>query len=157
MKWPKNFDPSLASYQDMGLTDVFWNNQQRKQNKSSLFYSTIQQASQAAQALGIKTGLEYAQRYHLDPRLHSNPNHFYGAEAWQEIGRMPGFLGQPKRVGKYETYEQASQAAQKLGIVSQPEYMDRFGEDPRLPARPDRQYPLQWRARGRWLGFLGRL
>ncbi|MBU0645874.1 hypothetical protein KJ611_00120 [Patescibacteria group bacterium] len=129
----------------------------KKYDPRARFYSKIQQASQAAQNLGFETGVQYAEFYNLDKRLPSNPDKFYGQRAWKRIGGMSGFLGQAPKIKKYLTYREAHESALKLRCPSQPEYMRRFREDPRLPSRPDRTYPKQWAKNGRWLGFLGLL
>ena len=56
---------------------------------------------------------------------------------------------------KYETIEEASQAAMSLGITSQPDYKKCYKEDPKLPAHPDQVYSDDWASFGTWYGFLG--
>jgi len=54
----------------------------------------------------------------------------------------------------YSTYEEASQAAQKLGIKLKTEYERRYKEDSRLPSTPNRTYKDSgWI---NWLVFLGK-
>lgn len=45
------------------------------------------------------------------------------------------------RMGFYETWQEASEAAQKLGIKSKPEYRKRYKEDRKLPIAPESVYP----------------
>ncbi|MDB5237238.1 MAG: Type restriction protein res subunit [Parcubacteria group bacterium] len=97
------------------------------------FYANWQEASEATKQLNIRTAIEYKKKYLRDPRLPSNPNAFY-----EDFPGWPEFLGK-KRV-LYKTWEEASVAAQKLGIKSQNEYYQRFREDPRLHSGPHRIY-----------------
>ncbi|MCD1588596.1 hypothetical protein K7H09_21560 [Halomonas sp. IOP_14] len=53
---------------------------------------------------------------------------------------------------KYETYEEASSAAIKLNIVKKIEYVRRYKEDSRLPAKPEMKYSDKWIS---WKSFLG--
>lgn len=57
------------------------------------FYLTWEEASQAAQVLGLKTGTEYLEGgYKSDPRLPSNPIKIY-PDVWEQNDKWPGFLG----------------------------------------------------------------
>ena len=111
----------------------------------NLFYPTLEEASHAAQALGITTATEYNKRYKEDPRLPSNPHHIY-ADEWSS---WPVFLGTESRF--YPTLEEASHAAQALGITTGSEYKKRYKEDPRLPSEPQHTYADGWRG---WPVFL---
>ena len=112
-------------------------------------YSTLEEASHAAQALGIMVKTEYNKRYKEDPRLPSNPQCIY-VDKWQS---WPIFLGQYDRIKNYySTLEEASRAAQTLGIMISIEYNKRYKEDPRLPREPQRVYADKWQ---NWLIFLG--
>ena len=54
----------------------------------------------------------------------------------------------------FYTYAEAQAAAQALGIKSQPDYQQRYREDPRLPADPEKVYAdVGWTC---WDNFLGR-
>ena len=54
----------------------------------------------------------------------------------------------------YNTYEEAKQAVQKLGITSKPKYVKRYKEDSRLPRNPDDIYKNKgWI---NWYDFLGK-
>lgn len=111
------------------------------------YYPTLQEASLAARALGIKSRDEYLQRYTEDPRLPSKP--------WT---RYPGafdqysFFNLPRPVARYETYLDASNAAQALGIKNHEEYRARFREDPMLHSSPHLLFKDQWQG---YLHFLG--
>lgn len=100
----------------------------------SWFYSTWQEASVAAQELGLKTSMQYKEECTKDPKLPTNPNAFYpDFPDWFE------FLGKERRK-LYETWQEASSSAQKLGIKSQTEYYERYREDPLLHSGPHRIY-----------------
>ena len=115
--------------------------------KVTEFYPALEEASKAAKALGIKTWDEYKLRYKEDPRLPSNPSRFYSND-WQG---MPQFLGR-EVAGLYPTLEEASKAAQALGIKTKTEYKHRYKEDPRLPSTPRQRYSNDWKS---WPHFLG--
>lgn len=116
-------------------------------------YSTIWEASQAAQRLGIKTYPEYQRRYKEDPRLLYTVDIYY-ADQWEAIGKWRGFLGRPPF---YPTLSEASQAARRLKIKSGPEYKKNRRQDPRLPVDPPVVYGhKQWKQNGGWYGFLGK-
>ncbi|RBM49257.1 hypothetical protein DLR65_10175, partial [Vibrio tarriae] len=53
------------------------------------FYTSLAEAQQATQALGIKSYTEYLQRYRKDPYLPRNPAACYSTD-WQS---WPTFLG----------------------------------------------------------------
>ncbi|MCU8075706.1 integrase repeat-containing protein, partial [Shewanella sp. SM29] len=110
------------------------------------FYPTEAAAQQATQALGITSPSDYQQRYREDPRLPSSPNVIYSAD-WQS---WPQFLGTADKF--YPTLAAAQQATQALGITSQPNYQQRYREDPRLPSSPSATYSADWQS---WPQFLG--
>ncbi|MGI2203735.1 gamma-mobile-trio integrase GmtZ [Shewanella oncorhynchi] len=110
------------------------------------FYPTVAAAQQATQALGITSLSDYQQRYREDPRLPSRPSATYSAD-WQS---WPQFLGTADKF--YPTVAAAQQATQALGITSQPNYQQRYREDPRLPSRPNATYSADWQS---WPQFLG--
>ncbi|MCU8040431.1 hypothetical protein L5M37_18445 [Shewanella sp. SM69] len=114
--------------------------------KEKVFYTSYDEAQQAAQALGIATLTEYQQRYNEDLRLPSSPYATYSAD-WQS---WPTFLGTDKKF--YAALIEAQQAAQALGIASRPEYQQRYREDPRLPRKPYATYAADWES---WPKFLG--
>ncbi|ABZ75086.1 integrase family protein [Shewanella halifaxensis HAW-EB4] len=117
------------------------------------YYPTIEAASKAAIKLGIKSRADYIKRYKEDPRLPSGPLVLY-SDDWQAFGKWYGFLGNDIP-DYYPTIEAASKAVIKLGIKTQPEYMKRYKEDPRLHSSPDRFYSDDWQAFGTWYGFWG--
>jgi hypothetical protein len=117
-------------------------------------YESIEEASQAAIKLGIKTGAVYSERYKEDPKLPGSPNKSY-SDTWIAFGKWYGFLGNEVPIARYETIEEASQAAIKLGFKSLPEYKKSYKEDPKLPSTPDAYYSDTWIVFGRWYGFLG--
>jgi integrase len=121
--------------------------------KSESFYETIEEASQAAIKLGIKSRTQYHNRYKEDPKLPSAPHNTY-RDTWGDFGGMYVFLGNEKPESLYETIEEASQAAIKLGIKSQTQYHKRYKEDPKLPSAPDYTYRDAWNDFGRWYGYL---
>jgi hypothetical protein len=101
------------------------------------FYKTIEQASDAAVALGITSARDYALKSKNDPRLPSNPNHTYAA-SWIS---WPHFL---RLLTKYEFLSEASAATRVLGVSTITEYLKRHKEDPRLPRNPSQTYAKEW-------------
>jgi len=118
-------------------------------NKRPDFYPTYAEAQTAAQALGIKCQPDYISRYREDPQLPARPDHVYADVGWID---WYGFLGN-ERPDFYPTYAEAQAAAQALGIKSQPDYISRYREDPRLQATPNWVYAdAGWLD---WYDFLG--
>ncbi len=113
------------------------------------YYSTLAEASKAAQTLGIKKYDEYCKRYKEDPRLPSDPRDKYPKE-WNS---WPEFLGTAQDY--YSTLAEASKAAQKLGIKKYAEYSKRYKEDPHLPGYPRKKYPKEWISWPKFLGTAG--
>ena len=115
------------------------------------FYSTLAEASAAAQRLGIQTVTEYKKKYKYkkDPRLPGNPNAFYASEwvSWSHFLR--GAIGKRE---VYTTLAEASAATQRLGIRTGTEYKARYKEDAKLPSNPYRVYASE---RVSWPHFFG--
>jgi superfamily II DNA or RNA helicase len=91
-------------------------------------YSTWREASEAVAKLGIKSWSEYRRRYKEDVCLPASPNlyrRYPGAENFFGIRRRP-----------YETWQQASRVAIKLGITTRNMYLKIRKEDQLLPADP---------------------
>ncbi|MFZ4648793.1 MAG: integrase repeat-containing protein [Patescibacteria group bacterium] len=97
-------------------------------------YSTWQEASKAAIALGIKTKTEYTLKYKQDIQLPGNLNGFYSD--------FPGFgvfFGRKSRT-RYATWQEASKAAIALEIKTKTEYVLKYKQDAKLPCNPNRYY-----------------
>ncbi len=104
------------------------------------FYSTVAEASAAAQKMGLLTQPDYKNKYAEDPKLPSCPDMFYHVE-WVS---WPYFLrGEVKRE-LYLTLAEASAAAKRLGISTQVEYTSRYKEDSMLPCKPHKAYASEW-------------
>lgn len=117
-------------------------------------YETWGEASAAAQALEIKSSNDYWRKYQKDPKLPRIPKRKF-KECWVKNKCWSGFLGS-NSVEKYENYQEASKAVQRLNIKSINEYKVRYREDPRLPSSPWLFFSTDWIKNGRWVGFLGR-
>lgn len=110
------------------------------------FYATYDEASKAAQALGIDGGRDmYRKRYVSDPRLPSSPESVYKSSwvSWRK------FLNN----GCYETLEEARKSALSLGFKSSTDYRKNRAKDPKLPGNPALAYPEEWKGKG-WGYFL---
>ena len=121
--------------------------------KKPEYYSTYQEAQNAAQGLRIKNRHHYhdKKKYKEDPKLHSTPDKLYKNKGWKD---WPSFLGN-KPVNIYPTYEEAKKAVKKLGIKTGAAYRKQklFKQDPRLPSTPDMKYKrMGWIS---WEDFLG--
>lgn len=103
--------------------------------KKKPFY-TYAEAQAVVRGLGIKTHVEYKERYRVDPKLPSNPNQTYANAGWIDTYH---FFGKEKTTN-YSTYAEAQAAAQRLGIKGQKEYGQRYREDPLLPGTPHSIY-----------------
>lgn len=95
-------------------------------------YETIEEASQAVQALGIKSSEGYAIRYLEDPRLPGMPNRVY-KENWED---WDSFLN---RAPKY-TYTEALLRMKELKWKTKDEYITKCYIDPKLPKYPYNKY-----------------
>ncbi|HIF9084649.1 TPA: gamma-mobile-trio integrase GmtZ [Photobacterium damselae] len=109
-------------------------------------YRTFDEARNAAQALGVKTYIEYKRNYLKDPHLPYNPNRVYKAE-WKSWHHF--LVGTHKYI--YPTYLEAANAARQLGIINGNDYQTRYKTDPRLPSSPYSYYKKQWKD---WHSFL---
>lgn len=94
------------------------------------FYATWQEASDAVVRLGIKNWEDYFEKYLTDEKLPREPHQVYED--------YPGFYKFFKV--KYETWEDASEAAKKLGIRSHDDYREKYRYDPKLPSNLTRFY-----------------
>ncbi len=109
------------------------------------FYRTWQEASSSAIKLGIKTKVEYADKYADDPRLPSSPSY-----AYSDFPKWRVFLGGKDR--NFYSYKKSSRIVQKMGITTNPQYQERKHEDERLPGDPPSVYKDVWQG---WPIFLG--
>ncbi|HKM38050.1 MAG TPA: VPA1269 family protein [Thiopseudomonas sp.] len=109
-------------------------------------YATYQEAKKAVQQLGIQSSDQYKEYYKKDPKLPSTPYKAYSNDwtCWEV------FLGTKRNW--YSTYQEASKAAQQLGIRSVNQYKKRYKEDPKFPSNPNRVYSNDWI---NWGAFLG--
>ena len=94
-------------------------------------YPTWQEASEAAIKLGFKTSFEYRSGYKKDSKLPSDPHKFY-----KNFPTWFIFLD----TAKYLTWQEASEAAIRLGFKTSFEYGKRHREDSRLPYRASVAY-----------------
>ena len=95
-------------------------------------YKTWQEASKSAIRLNITHSKEYEKKYKADPKLPSQPNRVYS-----------DFPGWKKFLSKYyDTWQQASKAAIKLGIRTYKEYVrdKKYIADKMLPSLPPEFY-----------------
>ena len=118
-------------------------------DKPPAVYTTYAEASAAAQQLGLESIKFYSKGYKRDPRLPPCPNVVYDAD-WVD---WYDFLRKNKPVAFYDTYAEASSAAQKLGLESIKRYRKGHKRDPRLPASPDVVYDADWVD---WYDFFGK-
>lgn len=109
------------------------------------FYKTLQEAADAAEALGINTIVEYKARYREDARLPSSLEFTYPNE-WKGSSRFFSW-----RIRRYETYDEAKEAVKALGVYTQAEYRMHYRKDPRLPGWPSQVYKDRWTVWGDFL------
>ncbi|RTR38190.1 integrase [Shewanella canadensis] len=140
-------DPHLPARPDQVYADEWHNWSTFWGNPIKELYPNLAAAQQATQELAITTRTEYRQRYKQDPHLPSNPEKFYASE-WHNWST---FLGNPIKE-LYPNLAAAQQATRGLAITTKTEYLQRYKQDPHLPARPDQVYADEWH---NWSTFLG--
>ncbi|NQZ49310.1 MAG: hypothetical protein HRT95_03705 [Moritella sp.] len=128
-------------------------------------YASFNEASKAAVALGIVSLADYMligrngdANYTQDPRLPKDPNAYYN-----DFEKLGGYVNFFQLNSKYESYQEASNAAVKLGIKSSNDYMvlvangkPKYKQDYRLPCRPNKFYS-NFYLLGGWDTFLQRV
>lgn len=138
----RHLDPLLPAAPDQKYQNEWKNWESFLGNPVKDFYPTLEEASNAAIALGITSISEYQKIRHLDPRLPSSPDATYHKE-WKNW-----FLFLKKSRKKlYQTLEEASAAAIALGITSSETYKERRKLDPKLPSTPHLKFKgsfLDW-------------
>lgn len=120
-------------------------------------YPTWEMAAEASRRLGVKSSVDYVRKRELDPHLPYEPKEVY-FDVWSKNGDWAGFLNRPslRKPNLYPTWEEASEAVQRLGIKSEPQYKRRYKEDPRLPSNPNIHFKDVWAKKGNWPPFLGK-
>ncbi len=143
----RHLDPQLPS-NPQGTYKKEWQNWPSFLGGSrKKFYPTLKEASAAVKALGITSIKQYQEKRYLDPRLHSTPSQKYIKE-WKN---WPSFFNKaPRKL--YPTLEDASAAAQNLGIKTIQEYNENRHLDAHLPSKPNQSYKREWQG---WASFLG--
>jgi hypothetical protein len=136
-------DPRLPSNPSRAYRDLGWvNNYNFFGKKPTDIYATLAEAIAAVQALGIKSMVQYEERYKEDPKLPGNP-----LWAYRDLGWVNNydFFGTEEPTDKYTTYAEAKTAVQALGVKSMVQYKKRCKEDPRLQSNPQWAYrDLGW-------------
>ncbi len=113
-------------------------------------YETIEGAMRAVRQQNIANREDYKLRRRIDQRLPGDPSDYYRNKGWVS---WPHFLGKEAK-NFYETLEEAMEAVQVLGIRNQMQYGERYKNNLRLPANPDRAYKNKgWVS---WPHFLGK-
>lgn len=100
----------------------------------SIFYPTWQEAAESSKRLGVKNVDDYREKYKNDNRLPSDPREYY-----DDFPSWVIFLGK-KVKDFYETWQEASEVAKKLGAKSEDDYRTKYKKDPRLPFAPQAYY-----------------
>ncbi|MBI2551302.1 hypothetical protein HYV73_03065 [Candidatus Uhrbacteria bacterium] len=106
-------------------------------------YQTVQEASAAAQRMGLRHPAAYARDFKKDPRLPSNPKTAY-ADAWIGFGEEEAFYG-VRRANPYPSFEEAAAAIRRLEFLNAGNYDAHSLADPRLPRHPWKAYPEDWK------------
>lgn len=102
-----------------------------------------EEARLVVQRMGIKTSDEYDQRYKVDPRLPSNPDHFY-RKCWTG---WENFVG-----NKLYTFLEALVLVRRMGIRTSVEYFELCKQDAMLPRSPQCVYRDTWEGFKHFLG-----
>jgi len=106
-------------------------------------YETLKEASKAARQLGFKTSTQYLKGYRQDARLLAAPGCYKDWKGWKT------FLG----TVRYDTLEEASSAARRLGFKSSMQYLKGYKQDDGLTRHPSRCYK-DWEGWGVFLGII---
>lgn len=108
--------------------------------KGKNFYPTWREASKAAIKLNLRKSRSYETGHHKDPKLPPKPSicfkDFPGA--FEFFGKVNHC--KRKKEDCYKTWQEASDAARKLGIRTLDDYKTLYYDDPKLPSRPDITY-----------------
>ncbi|HEY5509494.1 MAG TPA: integrase repeat-containing protein [Prolixibacteraceae bacterium] len=112
--------------------------------KAPNIYPTYNEARIATNKLGIKSLIEYRERFKEDERLPSTPDRTYKKIGWLDWSNFFGITSSKI----YPTYAEAKEAVKRLGIKTYTEYKKRYKEDTRLPRNPSRSY-----LNTGWIGF----
>ncbi len=111
-------------------------------------YESLEEASGATVALGIRTIKEYQARHQEDPRLPASPWIFYANKGFTTF---PEFA---KTKISFVSFSEFKAIVRKLGIKSAIEYRSKYQVHPGLPCRPEKLYKnLGWRSWGDALGI----
>jgi len=101
-------------------------------------YTTLEEAVEAIERLGITSQEEYLIRYKEDPRLPFNLKKVYEGK-WPTKNGKSIFFRPPSQ--RYATLAEAKKGIILLGITSSQEYSQRYKEDPLLPSDIRGHYP----------------
>jgi hypothetical protein len=149
-------NPEITYYKDWKKTDGWL------EFLNLSVYKTIEESSEAAINLGIKSMLEYKQKYKNDKKLPKNPAFKY-KDRWESFGGAKKFLNKSEKykivkkfekLESYKTIEEASEAAINLGIKNTKDYSDKFKKDSKLRSNPVSTYSKEWEKFGGWSSFL---
>ena len=115
-------------------------------------YTSYQSAATAAQKQGFKNQVDYKRNHCIDPKLPAEPGQKYQPD-FQLNGGWRSFLGK-ETPEKYDSYQEAATAAQRLGIQCCIDYRKHHRKDPKLPYSPDILYQPVFQDQGGWRTFL---
>lgn len=158
---PRNPDQTYKSKGWISWQDFLGTIGTNKKNQSK-FYASYEEASSAAKKLGFLIAADYNKGYRQDPLLPYSPDRVYERKGWIS---WPHFLRgktrdktlvkrrtRKSRWKHYVTYEEAANAASKLGFRNYLEYIAGHKRDPLLPYTPHLVYKNKWIS---WHTFLG--
>lgn len=113
----------------------------------SALYATYDEAKTAVQKIGPSTRTDYQKKRRKDSKLPSHPHLLYAGKGWVS---WQDFLSQQPA---YSTFDDAKNAARRLGIKNQSQYAKLRVTDSGLPRHPDIYYSNSgWKG---WHDFLG--
>ncbi len=144
------YDDKFLGWNDFTGVDNTISNPRAKET-----YQSYEEARDAARALGITSKPEYDEKYHLDPRLPGSPEYKYRGvfKSWPDFLGTKNISPKHRRGEFYSSYEEASAAAQALGINSSKEYRKLYKQDPKLASNPKEIYGEKFQD---WDSFLGK-
>lgn len=131
-------DPLLPSnpttiYEDFPDWGIFLKTGRSAKKERGSFYQTWEEASDRAISFGIKSSTQYVSRYREDEKLPGSPDKFYDNFPNWGIFLNTGNTAFVRKYERYETWDEARLAIERLEITSAKEYLEKYNLDPLLP------------------------
>ncbi|MCC7431893.1 hypothetical protein IT412_00030 [Candidatus Peregrinibacteria bacterium] len=148
------YNPQEIYPQDFKSWGYFLRGKKTNAERAKELYASYEDAKAAVRLLEITSESDYLSKRSLDPKLPADPADKYGDQflGWKDFTGVDNLIYNPRSKELYGTYGEASDAARRLGISSQPEYYKKRHLDPKLPGHPPEKYKDEFTS---WPAFLG--